>query len=65
MEEDEDWDSNTVSGWVIERIGDIPAIGTTFDYNNLSLTVTKRNLRKVLEVKVEIKREDETEKEEE
>ena len=65
MEEDEDWDSNTVSGWVIERIGDIPAIGTTFDYNHLSLTVTKRNLRKVLEVKVEIKREDETEKEEE
>ena len=55
QEEDEESDSNTVSGWVIERVGDIPAIGTTFDYNNLEITVVKRNLRKVLEIKVVIK----------
>lgn len=55
QEEDEESDSNTVSGWVIERAGDIPAIGTTFDFNNLEITVVKRNLRKVLEIKVAIK----------
>ena len=54
-EEDEESDSNTVSGWIIERSGDIPPIGYTFDYNNLTVTVTKRTLKKVLEVKVEIR----------
>lgn len=60
QDEDEESDSNTVSGWVIERVGDIPAIGTTFDFNNLEITVVKRNLRKVLEIKVIIKSEDES-----
>ena len=55
QEEDEESDSNTVSGWIIERSGDIPPIGYTFDYNNLTITVTKRTLKKVLEVKVEIR----------
>ncbi len=50
--EDEDIDSNTVSGWVIEQYGDIPPIGATINFNNLEITVVKRNLRKVLEVKV-------------
>lgn len=65
QEEDEESDSNTVSGWIIERSGDIPPIGYTFDYNNLTVTVTKRTLKKVLEVKVEIRpaEEDEEEKE--
>ncbi len=65
QEEDEEWDSNTVSGWVIERFGEIPSIGATFDYNNLEITVVKRNLRKVLEVKVAIKTEEEMEEKEE
>ena len=55
QEEDEESDSNTVSGWIIERSGDIPPIGYTFDYNNLTITVTKRTLKKVLEVKIEIR----------
>lgn len=65
QDEDEDWDSNTVSGWVIERLGEIPSIGSTFDYNNLEITVVKRNLRKVLEVKVIIKTPEEMEEKEE
>ncbi len=65
QEEDEEWDSNTVSGWVIERFGEIPSIGATFDYNNLEITVVKRNLRKVLEIKVIIKTEEEMEEKEE
>lgn len=65
QEEDEESDSNTVSGWIIERSGDIPPIGYTFDYNNLTVTVTKRTLKKVLEVKVEIRPEEEDAEEKE
>ena len=65
QDEDEDWDSNTVSGWVIERLGEIPSIGSTFDYNNLEITVVKRNLRKVLEIKVIIKTPEEMEEKDE
>ena len=65
QEEDEESDSNTVSGWIIERSGDIPPIGYSFDYNNLTITVTKRTLKKVLEVKVEIHPEAEEENEKE
>ena len=61
QEEDEDIDSNTVSGWVIERNGDIPPIGTVFNFNNLEITVVKRNLRKVLEIKVRIRTPEEME----
>ena len=64
QEDDEESDSNTVSGWVIEKSGDIPAIGSTFNYNNLEIEVTKRNLRKVLEIKVTIKPEEATEEQE-
>ncbi len=52
--EDEESESNTVSGWIIEKCGDIPPIGYSFDYNNLKIEVTKRNLKKVLEIKVTI-----------
>lgn len=65
QEEDEDWDSNTVSGWVIEQFGEIPTIGASFNYNDLEITVIKRNLRKVLEIKVIIKSKDEKEEFEE
>ena len=66
QEEDEESDSNTVSGWIIEKCGDIPPIGFSFDYNNLTISVTKRNLKKVLEIKVVINAvEDEETKEEE
>ena len=66
QEEDEESDSNTVSGWIIEKCGDIPPIGFSFDYNNLTISVTKRNLKKVLEIKVVINSvEDEETKEEE
>ena len=65
QEEDEDSDSNTVSGWVIERMGEIPALGASFNYNNLEITVIKRNLRKILEIKVIIKSEEEMDEKEE
>ena len=65
QEEDEDIDSNTVSGWVIEQYGDIPPIGASINFNNLEITVVKRNLRKVLEIKVQIKTPEEMEESQE
>ncbi len=61
QEEDEESDANTVSGWVIEKCRDIPPINYTFTYNNLEIEVTKRTLKRVLEIKVTVKPEDEKE----
>ena len=37
----EDCESATVNGWVTEHSGSIPEVGFTFDYENLTVTVTK------------------------
>ncbi|MDY2880044.1 MAG: hemolysin family protein [Candidatus Borkfalkiaceae bacterium] len=63
LEEDEEIESNTVSGWVIEKCGDIPPIGYTFEYKQLKIEVTKRNLKKVLEIKVTVIEEEKEETE--
>ena len=41
IDSDEEIDSTTVNGWVGERAESIPEVGFTFDYANLSVTVTK------------------------
>lgn len=47
-------DVQTVSGWVIEHIGHIPEIGDTFTYEDLSITVSKIDYRRILEIEVVI-----------
>lgn len=51
---DEESDSNTVGGWIVEKCGDIPSLGYTFTYQNLEIEITKRTIKKVLEIKVKI-----------
>ena len=46
------FDSQTVSGWVIEQIGDIPKKSQTFDYRNLTIIVNRLTQRRVLDIKV-------------
>lgn len=59
VEYDEDeYDFITVSGWVIHEMDKIPQIGEEFDYRNLHVTVTKADQRKVSEIKVEIRPEE-------
>ena len=41
MDGDEESDSTTVNGWVGERAESIPEVGFTFDFRNLTVTVTK------------------------
>lgn len=57
-------DSATVSGWVLEQIGRIPEEGDSFDYENLHVTITKIEHRRVLEINVQVAREEETAEEE-
>ena len=43
-------DSTTVSGWVMEEVGRVPEEGDHFVYENLDVTVTKVDHRRVLEM---------------
>ncbi len=49
-----DYDANTVSGWVIQELGQIPDVGDSFTYKNLFVTVTKTDQRRVLEISAEV-----------
>lgn len=45
-------DCTTVSGWVMEEIGRVPEEGDHFVYENLDVTVTRVDHRRVLEIQV-------------
>jgi len=62
---DSDSDITTVSGWVMENLGRIPAEGDEFDSEHLHVTVTKTDARRVVEIEVQVlekPQEDEDEK---
>lgn len=48
-------DTATVGGWVVERLNRIPAPGEAFDYDNLTVSVSRADSRRVLEVLVTVK----------
>jgi CBS domain containing-hemolysin-like protein len=45
-------DSTSISGWVLEQLGRVPAEGDHFTYENLDVTVTRVDNRRVLEIRV-------------
>lgn len=47
-------DITTVSGWVTYELGKIPNVGDNFTYENLHITVSKTDHRRVLEILVEV-----------
>ncbi|MGN0819321.1 MAG: HlyC/CorC family transporter [Christensenellaceae bacterium] len=49
------FDSQTVSGWVIEQIGDLPKKNANFEFENLKIIVTRCSQKMVYEIKVLIK----------
>ena len=61
-EEDENYDSNTIGGWVTEEYGGIPPIGEVLTIKNLEIKIVKASKQKVLKVR---SRKIETEDEEE
>lgn len=62
-DEYDNYDASTVSGWVIEQLGGIPAVGKKFKYNHLSIEITKSTVKKVLEIKVTKNPEEKSEQE--
>ena len=47
-----EFDSTTVSGWVIEQLERIPVVGDSFVFDNLTVHVTKVDSKRVLEINV-------------
>ena len=45
-------ESTTVGGWVMEMLGKVPVQGDSFNYKNLTVTVTNTDDKRVLEVVV-------------
>ena len=50
-----EYESQTVSGWVIEEIGNFPQKGETFDCENLHVTVEEVDKRRVTQVLIEVR----------
>ncbi len=48
-----EYDSQSVSGWVIEEFGRLPKQGDGFMYGPHAVTVTKTDFRRVTEIKIE------------
>ena len=53
-DDNEEFEANTVSGWVTENLQELPATGKKFEYKNLKVEVTKTTMKKVVEIKVTV-----------
>ena len=59
IENDEDYEFNTVSAWVIDILDKIPVKGDNFDFKNMHIEVTDADSKKVNEIKITFKDENE------
>ena len=48
----QEYDCATVSGWVMDELGKVPVEGDHFFYDNLSVTVSKVDFRRPVEIRV-------------
>lgn len=58
-EEEDNSDSATLSGWLIENLGEIPRTGIKFDFKHLTFQVIKSNVKRILQVKITVSQEKE------
>jgi hypothetical protein len=54
VDEVEQFDANTVGGFVAEQFGELPIAGKEFNYQNLTVKVLKATRKKVIEVLVTV-----------
>lgn len=50
--EEDEFDSQTVGGWVLEKTGELPRRNQSFNFEHLQIIITKCSTRRVFEVKV-------------
>lgn len=51
-DENDKFDANTLSGWIIEYLGEIPTAGAKLEYLSLKVEVLKSTVKRVLQVKI-------------
>ncbi len=57
-------ESISVGGWVMEQMGKIPDVGDSFEYDNVSVTVTELDGQRVSQIKMQITPKPDTDEEE-
>ncbi|MEG1427178.1 MAG: hemolysin family protein, partial [Oscillospiraceae bacterium] len=57
-------EASTINGWVIENIDKIPDVGDRFDFDNLTVTVTKAENQRATEIAIQVNFEKEPEEDE-
>ncbi len=62
IENNEEYEFNTTSAWVIDMFDRIPKVGDEFDYKNMHIEVTDADEKKVNEIKITIKKPEEENK---
>ena len=50
--EEDEFDSQTVGGWVLEKTGELPKKNASFEFEHLQIVLTKCTQRRVYEIKV-------------
>ena len=52
--EKDNFEANTVSGWILEYLGEIPISGTTFKFKNLQVDILQSTVKKINIVRISL-----------
>lgn len=58
-DEKDNFEANTVSGWILEYLGEIPISGTTFKFKNLQIDILQSTVKKINKVRISLQEENE------
>lgn len=58
-DEEENFEANTVSGWILEYLGEIPISGATFKFKNLQVDILQSTVKKINKVRISLQEENE------
>lgn len=58
-DEKDNFESNTVSGWILEYLGEIPISGTTFKFKNLQIDILQSTVKKINKVRISLQEDNE------
>ena len=57
--EKDNFEANTVSGWILEYLGEIPISGTSFKFKNLQVDILQSTVKKINKVRISLQEENE------
>ena len=57
--EKDNFEANTVSGWILEYLGEIPISGATFKFKNLQVDILQSTVKKINKVRISLQEENE------